>query len=209
MTGYFEPDRIAIIYTADHLDDARAMFLCRPHRALDYDHRDVQRQKDRLRSEFSGMDTVVDRWLEEVERTPTFSFDAITQLEMTTWSSGRVTLVMPLPLVPRSAAARASPSTYVLAGESQRRAAITRPRTRTTNAPIMPAVIGSRSLARVNAKTLVPEAAGPCGLSSVSLALSVLPLWVTQSLARLNRKGIRLREDNMPLADYPTVANRT
>ncbi len=32
MTGYFEPDRIAMIYTADHLDDARAVFLCRPRR---------------------------------------------------------------------------------------------------------------------------------------------------------------------------------
>ena len=35
----------------------------------------------------------VDRWLADLERTPAFYFDAITQLQMTSWSRGRVTLV--------------------------------------------------------------------------------------------------------------------
>src|SRR6478609_3239511 len=41
MDGYFERDRVAMVYTADHLEDARAVFLFRPARPLDYDHRDV------------------------------------------------------------------------------------------------------------------------------------------------------------------------
>jgi hypothetical protein len=39
------------------------------------------------------------------------------------------------------------------------------------------------------------------------LGLAAPPLGVTQSLARLNRKGIRLY-DTMPLPDYPVVATR-
>ena len=80
MDGYFEPDRIAMVYTADHLDDARAVFLFRPRQPLDYDHRDVARQKELLRARIRGMSAEVDRWLDEVERTPAFYFDAITQL---------------------------------------------------------------------------------------------------------------------------------
>ena len=41
MDGYFEPDRVAMVYTADHLEDARAVFIFRPRQPLDYDHRDV------------------------------------------------------------------------------------------------------------------------------------------------------------------------
>ena len=93
MTGYFQPDRVAMVYTADHLDDARAVFIFRPKSALDFDHRDVARQKKQLRAAFAGIPAEVDTWLDEVGRTPTFYFDAITQLEMAEWSRGRVTLV--------------------------------------------------------------------------------------------------------------------
>jgi hypothetical protein len=74
---------------------------------------------------------------------------------------------------------------------------------------MMPSVVGSRSLARVNAKTIVPGSRwGVRALVGTARAVSVLPLGVTQALARLNRKGIRLY-DSMPLPDYPTVATRT
>ncbi len=78
MGGYFLPDRVAMIYTAEHLDDARAVFIFRPKQPLDYDHRDVQRQKTQLREAFAGLPAEVDRWLDEVDRTPAFYFDAIT-----------------------------------------------------------------------------------------------------------------------------------
>lgn len=42
---------------------------------------------------FTGMSDQVGSWLDELERTPAFYFDAITQLEMAGWSRGRVTLV--------------------------------------------------------------------------------------------------------------------
>ena len=206
MTGYFEPDRIAMIYTADHLDDARAVFLCRPRRPLDYDHRDAARQKDQLRSVFRGMDTVVDRWLEEVERTPTFYFDAITQLEMTSWSSGRVTLVGDAGYCPGPAVGGSTSlavyGAYVLAGEIAKTGGDHVAAYANYERTMMPAVLGSRSLARVNAKTLVPGSRwGVRALVGVSRAVSVLPLQLTQALARLNRKGIRLY-DNMPLPAY-------
>jgi 2-polyprenyl-6-methoxyphenol hydroxylase-like FAD-dependent oxidoreductase len=160
MNGYFRPDRVAMIYTADHLDDARAVFIFRPEQPLDYDHRDVGRQHAQLRAAFSGIGTEVDRWLEVVGRTPTFYFDAITQLEMPTWSRGRVTLVGDAgyctgPAVGGSTSL-AVYGAYVLATELTRAGGDHVAAFAAYERTMMPSVLGSRSMARVNAKAIVP-----------------------------------------------------
>jgi 2-polyprenyl-6-methoxyphenol hydroxylase-like FAD-dependent oxidoreductase len=213
MDGYFEPDRVAMVYTADHLDDARAVFIFRPREPLDYDHRDVPRQQAQLRAAFSGIATEVDRWLQEVERTPTFYFDAITQLELTSWSRGRVTLVGDAGYCPGPAVGGSTSlavyGAYVLAGEIAKSGGDHVAAFAAYERTMMPSVLGSRSLARVNAKTIVPGSRwGVRALIGVARAVSVLPLGVTQALAKLNRNGIRLY-DSMPLPDYPAVATRT
>jgi 2-polyprenyl-6-methoxyphenol hydroxylase-like FAD-dependent oxidoreductase len=213
MLGYYEPNRVAIIYTADHLDDARAVFIFRPGLPLDYDYRDVPRQKSQLRAAFSNMIAEVDRWLEELDRTPAFYFDAVTQLEMTSWSRGRVTLVGDAGYCPGPAVGGSTSlavyGAYVLAAEIARADGEHTAAFAAYERTMMPSVLGSRSLARFNAKTIVPGTRwGVRALIGTARAVSVLPLAVTQSLARLNRKGVRLY-DTMPLPDYPAVATRS
>ncbi|MDF3340141.1 FAD-dependent monooxygenase [Mycolicibacterium septicum] len=207
MTAYFKPGHMAGIYTADHLDDARAVYIFRPGRPLDYDYRDAERQKAQLRAAFEHMSPEVDRWLDEVPRTPTFYFDAITQLEMTTWSRGRVTLVGDAGYCPGPAVGGSTSlavyGAYVLAAEMVRAgddyAAAFAAYERTMLAP----VVGSRKLARVNAKTVVPTSGwGIRALVGVGQVVSLLPLGLVQSLARLNTKGVRLY-DTMPLPNWP------
>lgn len=205
MNGYFRPDRVAMIYTADHLDDARAVFIFRPEQPLDYDHRDVGRQHAQLRAAFSGIGTEVDRWLEEVDRTPTFYFDAITQLEMPTWSRGRVTLVGDAGYCPGPAVGGSTSlavyGAYVLATELMRAGGDHVAAFAAYERTMMPSVLGSRSMARVNAKAIVPGSRwGVRALIGVARLISVLPLELTQSIARLNRRGIRLY-DTMPVPE--------
>ncbi|MGV7892602.1 FAD-dependent oxidoreductase, partial [Mycobacterium kansasii] len=83
--------RVAMIYTARPLDDARALFLFRRKEQLRYHHRDVLRQKKLLRDAVAGMHPQVDVWLDELDRAPSFYFDSITQLQLDSWSRGRVT----------------------------------------------------------------------------------------------------------------------
>jgi 2-polyprenyl-6-methoxyphenol hydroxylase-like FAD-dependent oxidoreductase len=213
MDGHFEPGRVAMVYTADHLDDARAVFIFRPKHPLDYDHRDVSRQQDQLRDAFGGISAQVDRWLQEIERTPTFYFDAITQLELTSWSRGRVTLVGDAGYCPGPAVGGSTSlavyGAYVLAGEIAKAGGDHAAAFAAYERTMMPSVIGSRSLARVNAKTIVPGSRwGVRTLIGVARTVSVLPLGVIQTLARLNRKGVRLY-DTMPLPDYPAVPTRS
>jgi 2-polyprenyl-6-methoxyphenol hydroxylase-like FAD-dependent oxidoreductase len=211
MNAYYEPHRIAMIYTADHLDDARAVFLFRPSLPLDYDYRDAQRQQSQLLAAFSNMSAEVDRWLCEVDRTPAFYFDAITQLEMTSWSRGRVTLVGDAGYCPGPAVGGSTSlaiyGAYMLAAEIAKAGGDHTAAFAAYERKMMPSVLGSRSLARFNAKTIVPGTRWRLrALIGTVRAVSVLPLGVTQSLARLNRNGIRLY-DTMPLPDYPVAAS--
>ena len=155
MTGYFDFNRVAMVYTADHLDDARAVFIFRPAVALDYDHRD-SRTRSGSCAPVRGHAAEVDRWLAEVDHTPTFYFDAITQLELDQWSRGRVTLVGDAGYcrAPQSAAAPAWPSSAPTcwranshAGGDYAAAFAAYEHT------MLPSVLGSRGkLASVNAK---------------------------------------------------------
>ncbi len=160
MNSFFEPDRVAMIYTADHLDDGRALFMFRPRQPLEYDHRDVSRQQAQLCGAFSGMSAEVDRWLQELEGTQTFYFDAITQLELTTWSRGRVTLVGDAGYCPGPAVGGSTSlavyGAYVLATEIARSGGDHVAAFAAYEQAMLAPVLGSRSLARINAKTIVP-----------------------------------------------------
>jgi 2-polyprenyl-6-methoxyphenol hydroxylase-like FAD-dependent oxidoreductase len=124
----------------------------------------VARQHAQLRAAFSGIGTEVDRWLEEVDRTPTFYFDAITQLEMPTWSRGRVTLVGDAGYCPGPAVGGSTSlavyGAYVLATELTQAGGDHVAAFAAYERTMMPSVLGSRSMARVNAKAIVPEAVG-------------------------------------------------
>ena len=206
MTSYFEPRRVAMIYTAEHLDDARAAFIFRPEQPLDYDHRDGKRQRDQLSAAFTGMSAEVDTWLGEAGRTPAFYFDAITQLEMSTFSRGRVTLVGDAGYCPGPAVGGSTTlavyGAYVLAGELKRSAGDHGVAFARYERMMQRPVSGSRALARSVAKTIVPVSRwGVRALVGIGRTVSILPLPLTQTLMRLNDKGVRLY-DTLPLPDY-------
>ncbi|UGU29387.1 FAD-dependent monooxygenase [Mycolicibacterium smegmatis] len=209
MTAFYEPGRIAMVYTADHLDDARAVFIFRQNPPLDYDYRNTERQRAQLRTTFEGMSGQVGHWLDEVDRAPAFYFDAVTQLEMSTWSRGRVTLVGDAGYCPGPAVGGSTTlavyGAYVLAAEIARYGSDHIAAFAAYEQKMMQPVHASRSLAKFNAKTLVPESRRRIeGLVAVARAVSALPFGLTRALARLelNRRGPSLY-DAMQLPDYP------
>jgi 2-polyprenyl-6-methoxyphenol hydroxylase-like FAD-dependent oxidoreductase len=206
MTGYIDVDRSAMIYTADHLDDARAVFIFRPANDFHYDHRDTASQHRALHDRFTGMSTQVDRWLDELARTPTFYFDAITQLQLTSWSRGRVTLVGDAGYCPGPAVGGSTSlaviGAYVLAGELERAGgdpAVAYPAyERVMREP----VIGARALAKGMAKGILPSSQwGVRALIGAGQLISVLPIRLTAVLAGLNSQGIRLY-DSIQVPEY-------
>ncbi|WP_327581671.1 FAD-dependent monooxygenase [Nonomuraea sp. NBC_00507] len=199
--------RTAGMYGARHLGDARALFLFRSEREIDYHNRDVRRQKALLRGAFDGMHPDVDRWLSELDRTPAFYFDSISQLRMDTWSRGRVTLVgdagySPGPAVGGSTSL-AVVGAYVLAGELARAGGEHERAFPAYEHAMTEHVRGSRAVALSAAKTLIPTSRlGVSGLAQGARLLSALPAGPSRALLRLTTKSARLY-NSMTLDDYP------
>lgn len=202
--------RTAGVYGARHLDEARVLFLFRSGR-LDYDHRDVPRQKELLRKAFQGMHPEVDGWLAGLGGAPAFYFDSITQLRMDTWSRGRVTLVgdagyCPGPAVGGSTSL-AVVGAYVLAGELARAGGDHERAFPAYERAMAEYVRRSRDVALGAARTLVPASRlGVWGLARGARLISALPAGPSRALTRLASKTARLH-DSIAVDDYPLPAN--
>jgi 2-polyprenyl-6-methoxyphenol hydroxylase-like FAD-dependent oxidoreductase len=209
MVGHVGVGRLAAIYTADHLDDARVVFMFRSKEELAYDHRDSLRQKELLRDAFAGMHPQVDRWLEEIDRTPAFYFDAISQLRLDRWSRRRVTLVGDAGYCPGPAVGGSTSlavlGAYVLAGELARAGGDQLRAFAAYELQMSEPVLRSRTFARGAARTIIPGSrAGVWALSRGLQLVSMMPGSLSRALAKLNTKGLRMY-DSMPVPDYTEV----
>ncbi|NDK22941.1 FAD-dependent oxidoreductase [Streptomyces sp. TR1341] len=194
------------MYGAQHLGEARALFLFRSECEFDYHHRDVPRQKDLLRGAFAGMHAEVDRWLDELDRAPAFYFDSITQLRMDTWSRGRVTLVGDAGYCPGAAVGGSTSlavlGAYVLAGELARADGDHERAFPAYERAMAEHVRGSRAVALSAAKTLIPTSRlGVRGLAQGVRLISALPAGPSRALLRLTTKSGRLY-DSVRVEDY-------
>lgn len=196
------------MYGARHLGDARALFLFRSERELDYERRDIPRQKELVRGVFAGLHREVDRWLDELDHAPAFYFDSIKQLHMDTWSRGRVTLVgdagySPGPAVGGSTTL-AVVGAYVLAGELARADGDHEYAFPAYERAMADHARGSRAAALSAAKTLVPTSRlGVSGLAQGARLVSTLPAGPSRALLRLATKSSRLY-NSMTMDDYPS-----
>jgi 2-polyprenyl-6-methoxyphenol hydroxylase-like FAD-dependent oxidoreductase len=201
--------RMAGIYTAQHLDDARALFMFRSKTELDYHYRDTVRQKELLRDALAGLAEQSDRWLAEVDHAPTFYFDSISQLALDIWSRGRVTLVGDAGYCPGPAVGGSTSlaviGAYVLAGELIAARGDHLHAFAAYQQEMSEKVSRSRVFARGIAKTLVPgSAAGVWAVTRGAQLVSSLPAPLTRAVAKLNTKGVRMHE-SMRVPDYPDV----
>ncbi|UBU11033.1 FAD-dependent monooxygenase [Nonomuraea gerenzanensis] len=213
MEGIAGIGRMAAMYGASHLGEARAGFFFRTPQPLDYHYRDVARQKELLRESFAGVGWQVPRILAELEHAPAFYFDSITQLRLDTWSRGRVTLVgdagyCPGPAVGGSTSL-AVVGAYVLAGEL---AAYGGDHTRAY--PAYEAELGdyvrrSRTFAISAAKRIVPGSRFDLWALTQGVRLvSRLPVALTRAALKLGGNGARLH-DAIALKSYSAPRETT
>jgi 2-polyprenyl-6-methoxyphenol hydroxylase-like FAD-dependent oxidoreductase len=208
---HLHPGRMVGRYGARPLDDERIVFMFRSDRELDCHYRDVPRQKEILRSTFAGMHPQVDEWLAELDRTPAFYFDSITQLRMDSWSRGRVTLVGDAGFCPGPAVGGSTSlavlGAYVLAGELAEAGGDHEKAFPAYEREMIDIVRQSRAFALGAAKTLIPTSKlGVWGLMQGARLVSALPAGVSRALAKLNDKGVRMH-DSMRVKDYQVATN--
>ncbi len=93
VTLYNEPGKVAGVYRSGNHAGAKAMFGFHRREPLTYDHRDIEQQKRLLSEAFAGVPWRVPELLAGALADPDFYFDALSQVRMPSWSSGRVALV--------------------------------------------------------------------------------------------------------------------
>jgi 2-polyprenyl-6-methoxyphenol hydroxylase-like FAD-dependent oxidoreductase len=212
MLGHVGVGRLAAIYTAEHLDDARIVFMFHSKKELEYNYRDAMRQKELLRDTFTGMHPQVDGWLGEIDQTPAFYFDSISQLQLGSWSRGRVTLVGDAGYCPGPAVGGSTSlavlGAYVLAGELARAGGDHVRAFAAYEQEMGEPVRRSRAFARGAAKTIIPGSPAAVWALTRGLQLvSLLPGSLTRAVAKLNTKGVRMH-DSMRVKDYTTPVVR-
>jgi 2-polyprenyl-6-methoxyphenol hydroxylase-like FAD-dependent oxidoreductase len=117
---YSVPGKAANIFSARNNTEARAAlhFASEP---LDYDRRDTEQHRRMLTERFAGEGWEVPRLLRELAGTPDLYFDSNAQVEMDSWSSGRVVLLGDAGYCAAPTSGRGSSQAligaYVLAGE--------------------------------------------------------------------------------------------
>ncbi len=201
--------RMAGIYSADHLDDARVLFMFRTKIELDYHYRDMLRQKELLRSALAGMSAQSDRWLTEVDHTPSFYFDSITQLQLDIWSKNRVTLVGDAAYCPGPAVGGSTSlaviGAYVLARELIAARGDHIRAFAAYQQEMAAKVHQSRVFARGAARAVVPGSrAAVWAVTRGAQLISSLPAPLTRTVAKLNTKGVRMH-DSMRVPEYPEL----
>ncbi|PCC73763.1 2-polyprenyl-6-methoxyphenol hydroxylase [Nannocystis exedens] len=202
-------DRLAGVYSARHMDDARVVFLFRSPRELEYHHRDVARQKQLLTEAFAGMGWEVPRLLEEARRAQVFYFDTITQLRMDTWTRGRVTLAGDAGYSPGAAVGGSTSlaivGAYVLAGELAAAGGDHVRGFRNCEETLQQYVMHSRAFALSAARKLIPGSPLALWLFAQSAWLfDRVPVSWLRTLARLGRSSVQLH-DAFVLKDYADV----
>jgi 2-polyprenyl-6-methoxyphenol hydroxylase-like FAD-dependent oxidoreductase len=89
---YVTPGKSVTVTSARANREARAIFFFASG-SLDYDHSDGGQQQDLLAAAFAGAGWEVPRLLTAMREAPDFYLDSVSQVRMSSWSAGRVTLV--------------------------------------------------------------------------------------------------------------------
>jgi 2-polyprenyl-6-methoxyphenol hydroxylase-like FAD-dependent oxidoreductase len=87
------PGRLAVLFHTPRAEGARALLLHRSTEETGIDRQTSEEQKRYLRETFAGHGWETGRLLDEMEHTPDFYFDSVTQIRMNRWSRERVTLL--------------------------------------------------------------------------------------------------------------------
>ncbi len=102
---------------------AAAFFIFASPEKLDFEHHDIEKQKQILKDQFMNIGWKCSELLSKIDSTSDFYFDTVSQIKMEKWSKGRITLVGDACDCPSLLSGKGSTlamvGAYILAGELQ------------------------------------------------------------------------------------------
>lgn len=117
---YNVPGKQAAIYSTND-NKMTVFYIFSSPEKLSYDHHDIETQKQILRNEFEGAGWKCADLISKMNTAPDFYFDVVSQIQMSNWSEGRVTLAGDACACPSLLSGQGSTlamvGAYILAGE--------------------------------------------------------------------------------------------
>jgi 2-polyprenyl-6-methoxyphenol hydroxylase-like FAD-dependent oxidoreductase len=208
MRGFAGVNRLGGLYSAQHMTDARAMFLFRTPAELSYDRHDGAAQRRLLREQFGDLGWEIPRLLDETDRASAFYFDSITQLRLEHWTRGRVALVgdagyCPGPAVGGSTSL-AVVGAYTLAGELAAAGGDPARAYPAYEAALGEYVRSSRTFAVTMAKRIVPTSRAMTLAMTTGVQLfTALPTALARRIGTAGATGLH---ESVAVRDYPELA---
>ena len=207
MRGFAGVNRLGGLYSAQHMTDARAMFLFRTPTELSYDRHDGAAQRRLLREQFGDLGWEIPRLLDETDRASAFYFDSITQLRLEHWTRGRVALVgdagyCPGPAVGGSTSL-AVVGAYTLAGELAAAGGDPARAYPAYEAALGEYVRSSRTFAVTMAKRIVPASRAMTWAMTTGVQLfTALPTALARRIGTAGATGLH---ESVAVRDYPEL----
>ena len=204
--------RMAGIYTAQHLDDARALVHVPAARRNWTTTTEIPcGRRNYCATRSPGWLAQVDRWLAEVDDTPTFYFDSITQLCTGYLVAGAGHPRRRRRILPRARGRRQHQPGGPRRLRAGRRARRGRRRSSARLRGLRAgdgrdgAVVAGPSRAAPPRASFPAPGAGVWAVTRGAQLVSSLPAPFTRAVAKLNTKGVRMH-DSMAVPDYPDVS---
>ncbi|CAN5763492.1 FAD-dependent monooxygenase [soil metagenome] len=114
------PNKQVAVYSINE-KKAATFFIFTSSEKLNYEHHDIQKQKQILKNEFMNVGWKCPELLSKIDTTSDFYFDSVSQIKMEHWSKGRISLVGDACDCPSLLSGKGSTlamvGAYILAGE--------------------------------------------------------------------------------------------
>ena len=198
------PGKSVTITSARENTEARAIFFFASP-PLTYDYRDTRQQQEILARAFGAGQWEIPRLLAAMPDAPDFYFDSVSQIQMDSWSAGRVSLTgdaayCPSPLSGQGTSL-ALAGAYVLAGELQAAAGDHRAAFARYQQQMNGFVAQNQQIALANVKRFTPGTRTQIWLQNQAIkALPYMP-WKNYVLS-LATKGVREAANAITLDEY-------
>lgn len=176
---YNVPGKQAAIYSTNN-DQLTVFYIFTTPNKIPFHPRDIETQKQILRSQFQHIGWKCSKLLAEMDTAPDFYFDTVSQIQMEHWHRGRVALVGDACCCPSLLSGQGSTlamvGAYILAGELKNANGNYEQAFQQYQHILLPFITQKQKLAKSFAKSFIPKSNFGIWLRNYAVALMSIPL---------------------------------
>ena len=191
------PNKQVAVYTINKGKTA-SFFIFTSSEKINYDHNDIEKQKQILKNEFMNAGWKCSDLLAKIDSTTDFYFDSISQIKMEKWSKGRVSLVGDACDCPSLLSGKGSTlamvGAYILAGELKRSNGNYKTAYEEYEKLLKPFMEKKQKSAQSFAKTFIPKSNFGIWLRNQVFKLMSFPLLTNMVFRQFKDNGLNLKE---------------